>query len=151
MSSPPLARFAINLVEDDQNRLLLLRRSRAKKWGPGLWGFPAGHIEPGETPEEASARENREELGEAFKTEFIRRHPPVRDTFYGGRYEVHLFHYRHVRGEIRLNEEHTEHAWVAAPDFGRYEVMDGIDEDIFYLEIWPKEYLRSDKLPGRRE
>jgi 8-oxo-dGTP diphosphatase len=118
-----------------------------KKWGPGLWGFPAGHIEPGETPEEASRRENREELGDEFIAELVKRHAPVRDTFYGGRYEVHLFHYRYLKGDIRLNEEHTEFAWVAAPDLGGYEVMDGIEEDIFYLDIWPRRFLRAEKLP----
>ena len=50
-------------------------------------------------------------------------------------------------GDIRLNEEHTEYAWVAAEEFRNYEVMDGIDEDIWYLGIWPPEYLRADKLP----
>jgi 8-oxo-dGTP diphosphatase len=147
MPSPPAARFAINLIEDDRHRLLLLLRSKDKKMGPGLWGLPAGHIEPGESAEDCSRRENREELGEEFIVEPIRRHPPVRDTFYGGKYEVHLFHYRYVSGEVRLNEEHTAFAWVTAEEFRNYSVMDGIDEDIFYLGIWPRRFLREDKLP----
>ncbi|HEY7840865.1 MAG TPA: NUDIX domain-containing protein [Gammaproteobacteria bacterium] len=151
MSTPPVARFAINLIEDDQRRLLLLLRSLHKKWGPGLWGFPAGHVEPGETPEECSRRENGEELGGRLGLELVRRHPPVRDTFYGGKYEIHLFHYRWLGGDIRLNEEHTEYAWVAAEEFRNYDVMDGIDEDIHYLEIWPDRYLRADKLPKKRK
>ena len=75
----------------------------------------------------------------------------VRDTFYGGKYEIHLFHYRWLGGDIRLNEEHTEYAWVAAEEFRNYDVMDGIDEDIHYLEIWPDRYLRADKLPKKRK
>jgi 8-oxo-dGTP pyrophosphatase MutT (NUDIX family) len=149
MPSPPAARFAINLIEDERHRLLLLLRNKTKQMGPGLWGLPAGHIEPGESPEECSRRENREELGEGFIVAPIKRHPPVRDTFYGGQYEIHLFHYRYVSGDVRLNEEHTAFAWVAAEEFRNYPVMDGIDEDIFYLGIWPREFLRPEKLPRR--
>ena len=149
MISPPAARFAINLIADDRHRLLLLLRSPHKKWGPGLWGLPAGHVEPGESPEQASVRENREELGDELSIELLRRHPPVRDTFYEGKYEIHLFHYRYLGGDIVLNEEHTEYAWVAPEEFKNYPVMDGIDEDIFYLGIWPVKYLRAEKLPKR--
>jgi 8-oxo-dGTP pyrophosphatase MutT (NUDIX family) len=35
----------------------------AAKKSPGQWIFPKGHIEPGETPEEAAVRELREEAG----------------------------------------------------------------------------------------
>ena len=40
--------FAINVLEDKDNQLLLLKRSPTAKLGAGLWGFPAGHIEEGE-------------------------------------------------------------------------------------------------------
>lgn len=151
MTQLPVARFSINLIEDDRHRLLLLRRSPGKEWGPGLWGFPAGRVEPGESPEACSLRENREELGHDLEVEFIKRHPPVRDTFYGGRYEIHLFHYHYLKGDITLDHEHTEFAWVSRECFRDYDVMDGVDEDILYLGIWPREFLREEKLPRKQE
>jgi 8-oxo-dGTP pyrophosphatase MutT (NUDIX family) len=39
--------------------VLLVRAKRT----PGLWIFPKGHIEPGESPEAAALRETREEAG----------------------------------------------------------------------------------------
>jgi 8-oxo-dGTP diphosphatase len=42
-------------------RLLLARRPAGRPWA-GLWEFPGGKVEAGETPEEALAREWREEM-----------------------------------------------------------------------------------------
>ncbi len=52
---------AVALI-DAQGRVLLARRPEGKKMA-GLWEFPGGKMEPGETPEAALARELREELG----------------------------------------------------------------------------------------
>ena len=46
------------IVRDNQDRVLFIRRA-----DNGRWGFPAGAIDPGETPAEAVAREVREETG----------------------------------------------------------------------------------------
>lgn len=45
-----------------QDRLLVAKRAPGKSM-PGLWEFPGGKIQDGETPEDAIVREIREELG----------------------------------------------------------------------------------------
>lgn len=52
---------AAALVRSDG--LMLLQRRPAGKQHAGLWEFPGGKLEDGETPEQALARELREELG----------------------------------------------------------------------------------------
>jgi len=52
---------ACALVDVD-GRVLLARRPEGKKMA-GLWEFPGGKLDPGETPEAALIRELKEELG----------------------------------------------------------------------------------------
>lgn len=53
------------LVRD--GRVLLAHRHPLRRWYPDRWALVGGHVEPGERPDEAVARECREELGIAVR------------------------------------------------------------------------------------
>lgn len=56
---------ACALVDAD-GRVLLTQRPEGKQLA-GLWEFPGGKVEPGETPEECLVRELQEEIGISTK------------------------------------------------------------------------------------
>jgi 8-oxo-dGTP diphosphatase len=60
--APPLVLVAAVVLVDADGRVLLAQRPEGKQMA-GLWEFPGGKVDPGETPEAALIRELREELG----------------------------------------------------------------------------------------
>ncbi|MBB6637703.1 (deoxy)nucleoside triphosphate pyrophosphohydrolase [Cohnella thailandensis] len=56
-----MLKVAAAIIEDEEGRLLIARRKPGKSQA-GLWEFPGGKLEPGESPAECLRRELREEM-----------------------------------------------------------------------------------------
>lgn len=100
---------ACALVDADR-RVLIAQRSEGKMF-PGLWEFPGGKVEAGETPEAALIRELEEELGVATKTSCL---APL--TFVSHAYEsfhlvMPLYVCRKWQGQPQARE-HVALKWV---------------------------------------
>lgn len=99
------------VVFDGKGRLLLLRRA-----GEGTWCFPKGNIEPGESPEQAAAREVHEESG--LEVVLGKRIAEVHYTYYwaseDANYDKRVVYFiAHVRGgEVRLEDRFDAWRWV---------------------------------------
>src|SRR5690606_8398878 len=64
--APPPTHVVAAVLEDLRGRVLLTRRTAHRDFA-GLWEFPGGKVEPGESPSEALKRELHEELGIEIK------------------------------------------------------------------------------------
>ncbi len=60
-SAKPIVLVAAAALVDVDGRILLAQRPEGKSMA-GLWEFPGGKVDPGETPEQALVRELKEEL-----------------------------------------------------------------------------------------
>lgn len=92
----------------DGDKVLIVRRGPGET-GAGFWEFPGGKVDPGETHEQALAREILEELNLVIKVEGL-----VADAIYDyPQKKIHLFLYECVRisGQIRL-VEHDAQEWI---------------------------------------
>lgn len=104
-----MQRVIVNAVLLQGGKVLLARRSPARKAYPDLWSFPGGHVEPGETLEEALVRETSEEIGIVPLTYFAL--GTITDPDAPATY--HMFGVTSWEGEPAiLDDEHTELTWV---------------------------------------
>ncbi|MDH5532836.1 MAG: NUDIX domain-containing protein [Candidatus Pacebacteria bacterium] len=59
------------LIVDENSRFLICKRSKNKKFLPGIWHFPGGKVEKGESNIQALQRELIEEINIKNISEFI--------------------------------------------------------------------------------
>ncbi|MFP5209769.1 MAG: (deoxy)nucleoside triphosphate pyrophosphohydrolase [Acidobacteriota bacterium] len=119
-SAGPALRFVAAALIVRGNELLIGQR-RPDQPMALQWEFPGGKIEPGESPEEALARELNEELGiqATIGASVVR----IRHNYrHGGAVDLQFFAVREFTGEI---ENHIYHQlrWVRLEDLPEYDFL----------------------------
>ncbi|BBI31324.1 8-oxo-dGTP diphosphatase MutT [Cohnella abietis] len=108
---------AAAIIENGQGRILIARRKKGKSQ-EGLWEFPGGKLEPGESPEACLVRELQEEMGIEIS--------PY--SYFGenehdyGTVQIKLIAYlaTYSHGEIRL-VDHDDYRWSKREELREYE------------------------------
>ena len=116
----PIVLVAAAALINDKSQILLAQRPDGKSMA-GLWEFPGGKVEQGETPEFALMRELEEELG--IETRPTCYHPIA---FASHSYDdFHLlmpvFALRMWKGEVTA-QEHKAVEWVHPLDMPKYDM-----------------------------
>ena len=119
-------------------RFLVCQRPAHKARGL-LWEFVGGKVEPGETPQQALARECREELD--IGVEVGEKYFQVTHTYPDTTVHLTLFCARICRGAPRMLE-HAAMAWITPEEIEKYEfcpadevILDKLRQG---LPLWPQ-------------
>jgi 8-oxo-dGTP diphosphatase len=117
MPSKPFVLSVKALIRNSQGRYLVIRRSAASKHNAGLWDFPGGKTDPGETLDGALIREIQEETELRVELEHVvgaaESDLPDRKVAYL------LLQARVLDGRVSLSEEHDDSAWVTAGELAK--------------------------------
>lgn len=101
-------KIGVGVIVIQDNKVLFGKRIGSH--GGGLWSFPGGHLEFGETPEECAQRELLEETGLIASS--VARGPWVNNFFYPDKHYVTLFIFvREFTGTIANLEPHKCEGW----------------------------------------
>jgi mutator protein MutT len=107
-------------VLEENGRWLIAKRKKGDRFA-GLWEFPGGKLEPGETPQECLARELFEELGIGVRVG--RYLGSVRYSSPGFAIELMVYRVSHRDGSICL-QDHEEARWVSRSEIGLYDLTE---------------------------
>jgi 8-oxo-dGTP diphosphatase len=118
--SKPLLLVAACALVDVDGRVLLARRPEGKKMA-GLWEFPGGKLNPGETPEIALIRELKEEIGIDVTATCLAPFAFASHDYDAFHLLMPLFLCRRWRGIPTPRESQTL-AWVRASRLAEYEM-----------------------------
>ncbi|MDH3654680.1 MAG: 8-oxo-dGTP diphosphatase MutT [Myxococcales bacterium] len=99
-----------------EGRVLLTRRAEGQHLA-GMWEFPGGKLEEGESPEEALVRECREECGIDVDVGAIL---DVTHHRFPQKNVLLLFYRCRLRGGEVRHLQVADHAWVAPAELDRY-------------------------------
>ena len=102
----------VGAVFHDGERFLACRKKPGKPL-EGHWEFPGGKIEPGETPEQALAREIREELN--LIAEVGQKVTTTTYEYDFATIELTTFYCTLVDGDLRLTD-HDDTKWVTSTE-----------------------------------
>lgn len=107
-------------VLEKNGKVLVARRRKGDRF-EGLWEFPGGKLEKGETPEACLRRELAEELGVEVRVgDFL---GSTKYTSAALSIELLAYEVVHLSGEFCLHD-HEEMRWVRPRDLSRYRLTE---------------------------
>tara|TARA_R110000744_G_scaffold5421_11_gene19196 strand:+ start:261 stop:764 length:504 start_codon:yes stop_codon:yes gene_type:complete len=101
------------VIFDQEGRVLILKRAAISHWMPLKWGLPGGLINKGEAAIRAAVREVKEETTLDI--------PEPMEFYLSDNGEVVYFTTQEYSGEVTIDFEHEDFAWVYPEDLTNYD------------------------------
>ncbi len=130
----PILLVAACALVDIDGRVLIAKRPAGKSMA-GLWEFPGGKIEIGETPEECLIRELAEELGLSVVTACLTPFVFASHAYEDFHLLLMLYLCRRWDGVARARE-HEALAWVRPENLAQYAMPPADQPLIAWLRDW---------------
>jgi len=105
--SNKMMRVSLTVIFNNDNKILLLKRSENTDWCPNCWALVGGKIEKNESPEEGLVREVKEETDinlEKYKLKKIIKFNNVLEYLYISKVDNDF---------VELNTEHSDYKWYS--------------------------------------
>lgn len=122
--------IGVAVLWNAQQQILIDRRRMQGTMG-GLWEFPGGKLEPGETVEDCIKREIREELG--IEVEVGKHLITIEHTYTHLRVTLTVHHCYHIAG-VPQPLECDEIRWVTLDEIGQFTFPQANDQIIAALQ-----------------
>jgi 8-oxo-dGTP diphosphatase len=114
------------LLKDEDDKILILKRSTDSKTNPGKWELPGGKVDQKESFDQALIREVYEETQLKIALDHV---VGVSEQ------NLHLIRAVHIimsgkilEGNLNLSDEHEGYAWVFFKNLTEYELADWLQE-----------------------
>ena len=130
VKSPKIIRVTAAIIESGNKILIAQRKAKDGLFG-GLWEFPGGKIEDGETPEECMARELKEEL--EIEVEVGTLITSNKHRYPNGIFELLAYKVEHISGNFVLND-HDEVKWITIDEISKFDFPPANTPIINYLK-----------------
>lgn len=133
----PVARL---IIANAEGKVLILKR-QGGEYAAGQWCLPGGKVDYGDTVEETVAKELREETSltcTSKKFLFFQDSLPLSA---GKMHCINLYFECTVTGEIVLNEESSEFAWIGPTDIAQYQIA--FRHDLGLMHFWREKGIRG--------
>ena len=114
------------LLADENNKILILKRSTESKTNPGKWELPGGKVDQGESFDQALIREVYEETQLKISLEHVVGISEQNLHFIRA---VHIIMSgKIINGNLNLSNEHEGYAWVFFENLQEYELADWLND-----------------------
>lgn len=121
-----MGRVSLTIIFNNENKILLLKRSKSTNWCPNCWALVGGKIEANESPEEGLVREVKEETQidlVKYKLKKIIKFDNILEYLYISKVD---------NDKVQLNGEHSEYKWYSLNEIKTLD--DTVPELINYIK-----------------